>query len=61
MTSPLAYLKHVRDEFQHVVWPSNHTAVGHTFVVIFIAAAIAVLVGALDFVFTQLVSMLTGA
>lgn len=51
MTSPLTYLKHVREEFAHVVWPTNHTAVAHTLVVIFIAVAIALLVGFLDYVF----------
>jgi preprotein translocase SecE subunit len=51
MTSPFTYLKHVREEFAHIVWPSNHTALGHTLVVIFIAVAIALLVGLLDYVF----------
>lgn len=51
MTSPLTYLKHVREEFAHVVWPTNHTAVAHTLVVIFIAVAITLLVGFLDYVF----------
>jgi preprotein translocase SecE subunit len=51
MTSPFTYLKHVREEFAHIVWPSNRTALSHTFVVIFIAIAIALLVGLLDFVF----------
>jgi len=61
MTSPLAYLKHVRDEFAHIVWPSNRTALAHTLVVIIIAAAIALLVGVLDYVFGLLVSHFTGA
>ena len=60
MTSPLTYLKHVREEFTHIVWPSNRTAIGHTLVVIFIAIAIAVLVGLLDFVFSSIVSRVTG-
>lgn len=60
MTSPFAYLKHVREEFAHIVWPTNRTAVSHTFVVIFIAAAIALLVGVLDYVFGLGVSHFAG-
>lgn len=56
MTSPLTYLKHVREEFTHIVWPSNRTAIGHTLVVIFIAAVIALLVGLLDYVFGGVVN-----
>lgn len=61
MTSPFTYLKHVRDEFAHIVWPTSRTAVAHTLVVIGIAVAIALLVGLLDFVFSSVVSQLTGA
>lgn len=59
--SPITYLKHVREEFAHIVWPSNRTAVGHTLVVIGIAAAIALVVSALDFIFRLGVSKLVGA
>jgi len=51
MISPFTYLKHVREEFTHIVWPSNRTALAHTLVVIIIAVAIAFLVGVLDYVF----------
>jgi preprotein translocase SecE subunit len=51
MISPFTYLKQVREEFAHVVWPTNRTAIGHTLVVIIIAAFIALLVGLLDYVF----------
>ncbi len=61
MTSPFTYLKHVREEFTHIVWPSNRTALSHTLVVIFIALAIAVLVGLLDYVFSLVVSHYAGA
>ncbi|MDD2657120.1 MAG: preprotein translocase subunit SecE [Candidatus Pacebacteria bacterium] len=60
MTSPFTYLKHVREEFAHIVWPTPRTAVAHTFVVIFIALAIALLVGLLDYAFGLGVSRLTG-
>ena len=51
MFSPLTYLKHVREEFTHIVWPSDRTAIAHTLVVVVIAAAIALLVSFLDYVF----------
>jgi len=60
MTSPLTYLKHVREEFAHIVWPSNRTAVAHTLVVIFIAVAIALLVALLDYAFGSAVSSIAG-
>ena len=60
MTSPLIYLKHVREEFTHIVWPTTRTAVAHTLVVIFIAIAIAILVGLLDYVFSSIVSRVAG-
>lgn len=61
MISPLTYLKHVREEFAHVVWPSSRTALAHTLVVIFIALAITLLVGALDYLFGLAVSTIAGA
>lgn len=61
MTSPFTYLKHVREEFSHVVWPSNRTAIGHTLVVVVIAALIAVFVGLLDYLFGSAVSRIIGA
>lgn len=60
MTALITYLKHVREEFAHIVWPSSRTATAHTLVVIFIAIAIALLVGLLDFVFSSIVSRVAG-
>ena len=60
MYSPFTYLKHVREEFTHIVWPTNRTALAHTLVVIGIALAIALLVGLLDYVFSSVVSRVTG-
>jgi len=60
MTSPFTYLKHVREEFAHVVWPTNRTAVAHTLVVILIAVSIALLVGLLDYTFGLVVSRIAG-
>ena len=60
MTALFTYLKHVREEFAHIVWPSNRTAIAHTLVVIFIAIVIAIWVGALDGVFSSVVSSVAG-
>lgn len=60
MISPFTYLKHVREEFTHIVWPSNRTALGHTLVVIGIAAAIALFVSVLDAIFKSGVNRLIG-
>ena len=60
MNALVTYLKHVREEFTHIVWPTRQTAIAHTLVVIFIAAAIALLVGLLDYVFGAVVSRVIG-
>lgn len=60
MTSPFTYLKHVREEFTHIVWPSNRTAIGHTLVVIFVAAVIALFVSLLDYIFGLGVNRIIG-
>lgn len=60
MTSPFTYLKHVREEFSHVVWPTSRKAVAHTLVVIGIAAVITVFVGGLDYLFGLVASYMVG-
>jgi len=60
MTSPFTYLKHVREEFTHIVWPSNRTALAHTLVVIFIALVIGLLVAFFDYVFGSIVTSIVG-
>ncbi len=61
MTSPFTYLKHVRDEFAHIVWPTPHMALAHTLVVIAIAILIALFVALVDFVFGKGVNFFIGA
>lgn len=60
MNALTTYLRHVREEFRHIVWPSNRTALAHTLVVVIIAAAITVLVGVLDYVLGGAVSRVVG-
>jgi preprotein translocase SecE subunit len=56
MISPLTYLKHVREEFTHIVWPTNRTALAHTLVVIGIGIAIALIVAFFDYIFNSIVN-----
>lgn len=56
--NPITYLKHVRAELAHVVWPDARTAVAHTFLIIGIAAVIAAVIGVLDFGFSRAVGWL---
>ena len=58
--SPFTYLKHVREEFAHIVWPTNRTAIAHTLVVIAIAIGIALIVTLLDYVFGLAIGRVVG-
>jgi preprotein translocase subunit SecE len=58
MRSFVTYLKNVRAELKHVVWPSPRTAVLHTALIILISAVVALYVGGLDYVFTGVVNRL---
>ena len=60
MTSPFTYLKHVREEFTHIVWPTSRTAISHTLVVIGIAIVIALAVSFFDYIFGSIVSRIVG-
>ncbi len=60
MNALTSYLKHVRNEFAHIVWPTPRTALAHTLVVIIIAAVIAGIVGAADYGFSTAVSHIVG-
>lgn len=60
MHSPITYLKHVREEFAHIVWPTNRTAIAHTLVVVLIAVVLALCVSLLDYLFGSVVSHIAG-
>ena len=51
MISPFTYLKHVREEFTHIVWPTSRTAIAHTLVIVIIATVIALVVALFDYLF----------
>ena len=60
MAALITYLKHVREEFAHIVWPTSRTAVAHTLIVIFIAIVLAILVGLFDYLFSGVVNRIIG-
>lgn len=53
MTSFISYLKHVRAEMTHVVWPSQRQAMGHVILIILISVFTALFIAALDYGFTN--------
>lgn len=55
MKSFISYLKNVRGELSHVVWPKPRQAALHTVLIILISVIVAVLAGVLDFAFTRAV------
>lgn len=55
MSTFITYLKNVRAELSHVVWPTRRQSLQHVALIILIAAITAVYTGLLDYVFTRLV------
>jgi preprotein translocase SecE subunit len=60
MNSLVTYLKNVRAEMAHVVWPTNKTALNHVALVVAISIFAALYIAALDYAFTHGVSKLLG-
>ncbi|MEA2701772.1 MAG: SecE/Sec61-gamma subunit of protein translocation complex [Candidatus Parcubacteria bacterium] len=58
MTSFVTYLKNVRAELSHVVWPTKRQSLTHLALIILIAAITAVLIAILDHFFTKGVGFL---
>ncbi len=56
MNSFISYLKNVRAELSHVVWPKPRQAVVHTALIIVISVVIGVFVGLVDAGFTHVVA-----
>ena len=61
MTSFFTYLKNVRGELAHVVWPSRGQAITHTVLIIVISALVALLLTGFDYVFTNIVSQVVSS
>ncbi|MFO0743863.1 MAG: preprotein translocase subunit SecE [Candidatus Paceibacterota bacterium] len=54
MNSLINYLKSVKAELVHVVWPTKKATINHTLLVILISAFVAVLLFEFDNIFTFL-------
>ncbi len=58
MKSFFTYLRNVRAEMQHVVWPSQKQAVSHVLLIVVISVFAALFIAGLDYVFTHAVGSL---
>jgi len=57
MKSPLIFLKEVRAEMNNVSWPSKQETTRLTGVVIGVSLIVAIFIGILDFLFTNLMTL----
>jgi len=57
MKSPTVFLKEVRGEMKSVSWPSKQETTRLTGVVIGISLIVAIFIGILDFLFTNLITL----
>ena len=57
-TTPVVFLKEVRDELQKVVWPTRDEIIRLTGVVILVSLIVGIFLGATDFILTKLVGLL---
>jgi len=61
MKSLFTYLRNVRGELAHVVWPDRKQAILHTGLIILISAAVALVIAGLDYAFGGVVNrVITG-
>ncbi len=57
-TTPVVFLKEVRDELKKVVWPTRDEVIRLTGVVIIVSVAVGIFLGGTDFILTKLVGLL---
>jgi len=57
MTSPINFLKEVRAEMNNVSWPGKKDTTRLTGVVIGVSLIVAIFIGILDFLFTNLMTL----
>ena len=57
-TTPVSFLKEVRDELQKVVWPTRDEVIRLTAVVIIVSLGVGILLGGADYILTSLVGLL---
>lgn len=54
------YIKDTRGELKHVSWPTRGQAIAFTIIVILISLAVAIFLGAFDFLFAKLLARIIG-
>ncbi|HUD09693.1 MAG TPA: preprotein translocase subunit SecE [Patescibacteria group bacterium] len=57
-TTPVVFLKEVRDELGKVVWPTRDEIIRLTGVVILISVIVGIFLGTTDFILTKLIGLL---
>lgn len=57
MTSPVVFLREVRDELEKVVWPTRNEVIRLTITVLFVSFIVGLLLGGLDFLLTKLIEV----
>ncbi|MGA2967790.1 MAG: preprotein translocase subunit SecE [Candidatus Levyibacteriota bacterium] len=57
-TTPVVFLKEVRDELQKVVWPTRDEIIRLTGVVILVSLGVGLFLGVIDFILTKLIGLL---
>jgi preprotein translocase subunit SecE len=55
-TTPVTFLKEVRDELKKVVWPTKQEVVRLTMVVIIVSLIVGFYLGGLDYIFTKIMA-----
>jgi len=58
VTTPVSFLKEVRDELRKVVWPTRDEIIRLTGVVVLISVIVGLFLGGTDFILTKLVGLL---
>ncbi|RJQ33633.1 preprotein translocase subunit SecE [Candidatus Parcubacteria bacterium] len=58
MNKLVNYLKGSREELAKVTWPNKETTINHTLMVIGISVAVAVFLGAIDYVLNKVLEVL---
>lgn len=57
-TTPVVFLKEVRDELKKVVWPTRTEIIRLTSIVILVSVIIGLFLGGVDFILTKLLNIL---
>lgn len=60
MNSLVTYLKNVRAELTHVVWPRPRTAVIHVALIVLITIIIGLIIAGLDYGFSGVIQRIVG-